>query len=537
MHERVVANWLTSANELAYTLPFCQVLAAQGMSIIKVSPKKATNEQGKDIIAVDRSGKPHCYQLKGGNITLTDWRNEIKGQIESLLDNRPVHPSLGEFDDWASYLVLNGELMGEATQEIEDYIKTRKSQGRTTPTIITIGQLEKDFNRHFATFMPTELSQFEKFLDLYNTPGHDVIDLPKHSGFWRLYFVNYLSDQPHAKINKNAVRQKINASLVINSYILGKKYGEENNMAIIQGWLVLLQTIYAIAERYLLDDKYFDKTASLIKAEVYERNRDLVGDILNVGLFDRSNGTAVSETLIFRQRFSHSVTFSSLITMAEIADGNTVQVQHELHSWITENAAHLRVETEADIPGMLCLVFILLMSKNPEQGEQLLGVLFKAVIDASYSSGLPDPYHDFMQVLKHRLGIRLLDNIDETFKRSSYTLSPFVLVMSFLGMRPLLGAYWRKISHIQSRQFIPSKPWMYFLRLSAKGTLTTKFFQSEQSWAELVQRSKAQPDGVPRILAENISNIFLLWSIYPHRFNDELTQAFLASPLMDETAL
>ena len=38
MIERVVENWLTSANERQYQIPFCQVLSSEGETVIYASP-------------------------------------------------------------------------------------------------------------------------------------------------------------------------------------------------------------------------------------------------------------------------------------------------------------------------------------------------------------------------------------------------------------------------------------------------------------------------------------------------------------------
>ncbi len=533
MHERVVANWLTNANELAYTLPFCQILTSKGQKIIKVSPKKATLEEGKDVIALDKKGKPQCYQLKGGNLSLKDWRNEVKGQVEDMLDIMPVSPSLGDVKDWDCFLVLNGELKGEVAQVIKDYNNTRKLDKKRTFQVITIGELERDFIEYFGSFIPTELKHFEIFLDLYNATGDDLLDVDKLSPFWRTYFGDYLKEDKKTKLNKNELSQLINASLVINSYILGKKYNAENHIAIIQGWLVLLNTIYAVAERYELDPKYFKGTAELIRAEVYERNHLLIPDIISSGLIDRKNGTAVSEALIFRQRYSQSIGFTSMLLMAEIIDGATLPIEKELVDWIINNAAHLRLETEAEIPGALSVALHLLISKREGDGEVLLGVIVKSIIKVSYANGIPDPYHDFVQVLKHRLGVRLLDNLDETFERSSYTLWPLIHTVAFLHRREMIQDLWREVSHVQFRNFTPAEPWRYFLRYSEKGLLESRYPKDTQSWAELVEKSKEMPDDMPKLLVDQPGNLFLLWAVYPHRFNEQTIRIFLNGPLKD----
>ena len=81
MIERVVENWLTNANERQYQIPFCQVLAAEGETVVYISPH-GQREQGKDVITLGRGRNrvPRAYQLKAGRVTLKDWR-EYHGEI------------------------------------------------------------------------------------------------------------------------------------------------------------------------------------------------------------------------------------------------------------------------------------------------------------------------------------------------------------------------------------------------------------------------------------------------------------------------
>jgi hypothetical protein len=55
--ERVIENWLTNANERSYQIPFCQLLVAEGETVIYVSPH-GPFEQGKDVVTVDKRGQP-----------------------------------------------------------------------------------------------------------------------------------------------------------------------------------------------------------------------------------------------------------------------------------------------------------------------------------------------------------------------------------------------------------------------------------------------------------------------------------------------
>ena len=65
MIERVVENWLTSVNERQYQIPFCQLLAAEGETVVYISPH-GQREQGKDVITLGRDRAPCAYQLKLG---------------------------------------------------------------------------------------------------------------------------------------------------------------------------------------------------------------------------------------------------------------------------------------------------------------------------------------------------------------------------------------------------------------------------------------------------------------------------------------
>lgn len=81
---RVIENWLTSINERQYQLPFCQVLAAEGETILYVSAH-GPFEKGKDVITRTTAGEIRAYQLKAGDIALSDWR-QIHGEVVNLVE-------------------------------------------------------------------------------------------------------------------------------------------------------------------------------------------------------------------------------------------------------------------------------------------------------------------------------------------------------------------------------------------------------------------------------------------------------------------
>src|SRR6266404_2330270 len=104
--ERVVENWLTSANERQYQIPFCQLLAAEGETILYISAH-GQMEQGKDVISRAKDRGIRAYQLKGGRLTLADWR-KYQPEIHELVVYPIDHPSIGSRSLHKPFLVTNG---------------------------------------------------------------------------------------------------------------------------------------------------------------------------------------------------------------------------------------------------------------------------------------------------------------------------------------------------------------------------------------------------------------------------------------------
>jgi hypothetical protein len=86
--ERVVENWLGSTNERGYENAFCQILIAEGHTIIR-RPAHGPGEHGKDIVTRDRKRSLHAYQLKTGNIDKSRWRQKLAGSAAVGLPTVP----------------------------------------------------------------------------------------------------------------------------------------------------------------------------------------------------------------------------------------------------------------------------------------------------------------------------------------------------------------------------------------------------------------------------------------------------------------
>ncbi len=117
MLERAVEDWLTSATERYYQLPFAQVLMNQGHEILYLS-RHGQGEHGKDIITRSPEGEYHAYQLKRGDIALGDWRG-IEGEIRDLVNLPIVHPLVDKSEIHKSFLVTNGLVNTPVREQID----------------------------------------------------------------------------------------------------------------------------------------------------------------------------------------------------------------------------------------------------------------------------------------------------------------------------------------------------------------------------------------------------------------------------------
>ena len=178
--EKTIENWLTKTNEIGYQLPFCQALLGEGFSICHISKHNAF-EQGKDIIAVDSNGDPHVFQLKRGNITSAKWRDEVKAEIEELIDLTIVHPSVDKSKKHISYLVTNGYLEDTVRLTIDNL---NSGKWKDNPLrVIVRGELLQKFLRVSRDFVPQEISDYRSFLDQYFADGRELVDEAQFSKF------------------------------------------------------------------------------------------------------------------------------------------------------------------------------------------------------------------------------------------------------------------------------------------------------------------------------------------------------------------
>jgi len=288
MIERAIENWLTNTNERNYQIAFCHVLMQSGYKIIYISSHRPL-EQGKDIIAIDENREYFAYQLKTGNINLSEWR-KIKGEVMELIELPIVHPSCDKTKIHKSFLVLNGEITDEVRLQIDQINENniRLKKGYSYLDVIDKTTLLREFVKAQGSFMPKELEDFNVFLELFLADGSDFINKEKLFSFFNKTVFYETSMQKTEAFNS------IYSSVIILSYLLNTYQNKKNYYALFEAWIILAACILRYAKKQGITKEDLGNTLYLIceeinnillslKEETYQKRVFLEGNLMGDG--------------------------------------------------------------------------------------------------------------------------------------------------------------------------------------------------------------------------------------------------------------
>ncbi|MBA7716171.1 hypothetical protein ES703_125236 [subsurface metagenome] len=122
MLANVLGAYLDSIKEREFYLPFATLLRASGFNDVHFTHGNV--EFGKDFIAKsDENGTTvqYSFQLKAGDVSQSDWRNDIMGQmLESALLGLS-HPSFDKDAPHQTVLVVTGKMLGNAALSLQEF--------------------------------------------------------------------------------------------------------------------------------------------------------------------------------------------------------------------------------------------------------------------------------------------------------------------------------------------------------------------------------------------------------------------------------
>ena len=117
----VLAAYLDSIKEREFDLPLTTLLRASGFYDVHFTHGKV--EFGKDFIAKrDENGTTfqYSFQSKAGNVSQSDWRNDIMGQMLEAVHSKLSHPSFDKNAPHQPVLVITGKMLGNSALGFQD---------------------------------------------------------------------------------------------------------------------------------------------------------------------------------------------------------------------------------------------------------------------------------------------------------------------------------------------------------------------------------------------------------------------------------
>jgi len=442
-------------------------------------------EQGKDIITADAQEHAHGYQLKVGDISLARWRDEVKAEIDELLDVPIIHPSIDKRAPHRSHLVTTGNLADPVRRLIDDVNEARLRGSKGVLETETRGQLLKAFVEAHEDTLPKEVDDLRSFFELYTRPGQ--YNVPKEKLAKLLASVLPPLAEGAAPTPRQVGRAAASA-LLMASYLLATYEREQNHWAAAEGWAMTTAHLLAVAERHG-GSAGLTTTIGLSKTALFAAVGALKEEVLDRTAFFEPG---MVDGPFYRYRVAIMLGYLAAYQLAKKVRGDADWHDPKVNELIAELGQDLRLTGEAPIAHVLPVYWYLQASGEGEQAEALYTAVLSGVADAASNreGGLVSPYYEFDALLRADLGL-LEEPVDESFALQSYVLRALVTIGARRGHRAPIADKWRKISKVHCSEFYQGSPAGFFVWREEEGELRSAFLQRTQSWAALQAEAQA----------------------------------------------
>ncbi len=510
MIERVVENWLTSANERQYQLPFCQLLASEGETVIYISPH-GQMEQGKDVITISRNHRVHAYQLKGGKLTLTDWR-EYKGEIDELVLYPISHPSVNVRKLQKPFLVTNGRVADTVINAIKASNLAWARNAAGPLTLVAGDELTTRFVKAHGQFLPRETKDFTKFLDLIVNSGAAQFDKRRFASFLEAILQIRSSKRPRPR----DVQRAIASAVLLTTYIVQGCERVANHWAIFEAWTVMASYIAAVTSRHKVPKQWWQTSLELCILGATRALDDLVLEC-TVTKLRFTQGNPLSDGYFYNPRITILAGLLGACTLSHRLRGETWQEENFVRNFLREHLPRAQIWGESAVPYLVIGALAIEKHGAHALAEAMVLRLVRTIaeVNGSKGRGLPNPYYEPEQALRLAYG---LDQFNaEMFAGHSYAMEPLVQFLARRLVRRQLATLWDKITRVEFARFVPTHQWERFRWRCGEGSLVTSAPKSPQSWKELREAS----EGVPRVpeVFKHAPELSIFCSlVYPHRF-------------------
>lgn len=525
MLNRLLENWLDSASERSYQSAFCQLLAAQGHTVLH-STRHNVLEYGKDILTTDPQGTPCAYQLKGNpgsRLTLDQFR-KIQDQLVQLVTQPPIFPGL-KIQPYNTYLVTNGIIEEEVQRAVDDLnrgFEASNAIGRPLG-VIQRGHLLKWANELGTSLWPSGLQDANRLLQLLVTDGKQ--QFPTNLLHELLNSSLLFTTNKPTKVSAGKLKRHITSAALLTAVCL-KNFSLENNYyAVIVAWSMFSAYVVGACEKY---DKSFKRNGmaavEIARDTIFYNLKSLCDE-----LTDRKHyveGNALVDVFTYRGRFTLLVALMSLYWFW-CEDEGWPSEEHRLflQNFLPKGQAGLYMWGEGAIPQLLIHLWYLRSVDASITPDILLGALLRQIVQTcnnKNSIGIPTPYYTFedttRRLLRGVLSLKEDPFHGDTFRYSSFVALPLMHLLVRTNLKQNCKSIWPDFSKLGFRHFEPRSSWMYCLKEADEGTEITEQPKLTKDWEELTQEARDVTGfGVPTELKNDKYLLMLFVIVFPHR--------------------
>jgi len=528
MLERLVENWLDSANERSFQGPFCQMLASEGYTIVHIT-RHSEMEMGKDVIAVAPNGALCAYQLKtvdGPRITISQWRNNIQSQVLSLVTQQIVHPSVAKDKPHHSFLVTNRDIDEPVQRSIEDMnLKWRRTRPyRFGLKTIVRGQMLQMAARLQSGLWPTEPGSTNSLLHMFLANGRGSVPLPRLAALIEgtLALNTKSRPMPRRELKRRLASAALLCSVALSNYSLAGNHVRE-----VEGLSMLISYILAHAERHRLDEDCWRNEFNVAADLLYDRLMTLLQELTK-----RSHlieGEPWSDTMFLRARATMCVGYMSILGLWRTArkmerDSTDDQIRDFCEKYQTK----LEYWGESATPFFLALFWYLEKNSGSIQSDLLVRDLLSTICTLNKPGSqmpLPTPYYGYEEIIEHQPVLGGLP-IRDSFAGRSQSATALLHLLVRRNLKQSAKALWPDYTRIMHEEHIPTPKWRFHLWRDKDGGINRMVHPPlTKQWNDL--RAEAFDEKgrmLPRLIRSHPVLLLLTLCVYPHRLTAEVVR-------------
>lgn len=525
MIERLIENWLDSASERAFQVPYCQSLLAEGFTVVHLS-RHCAMELGKDILAIDKNGIPCAFQLKsvkGERVTLSKYRADVEPQLVSLALGNIVHPTIDSAIPHKSYLVINGDLTEEVARAIDDFNRARIADGTNrTIEVIVKGQLLQKFKDLGSDFWPFNPMQVQLMLELYLSNPKGFLPKEKFHDFLKSCLINTIPDNP----TSDDFRRSVIATSILSSYIIGRFVEEKNNYAEFEMWLMFSAYFLSVVEHWGIPEPSWRDIYDLSFQNMINASLRIVDEL-------RSRNNYV-EGDAFTDHEAYKIRMTLLLGIVSIVgiwnrkqDTIDVDLDSFAREFIKANKTNLLLWGEYAIPQFLSYYYYQNLTDATYVPDFLLLSVIDGIVKQNRSKkefGIPNPYYDSEKIMPHLLGLSE-EKFEDSFAGSSHSLEAILHLSVRTNWKQHIKLSWPEITKITISEFIPENQFEYYLWRCEKGVNKTKLIPHTKAWDDLKEEAfEERGSELPDIIKQNPIYLLCFLLVNPHRLTSNVTR-------------